>query len=157
MLHHAGAFILFACVHKVVEFKLCLNSNRFVLLGNRKEIEMEKRTQTQNKPAHPFPTALFLSHALGPAPSRPAPRSAQPFLARGPASTHGPAHPRARPEPKPARPPRLPASGPRSSVARSLAQCASPPPSLPGRTHGSGSSPSPRHPLAQPARATNWP
>ena len=56
----------------------------------------------------PNPPAQSLP-ALGPAPSRPAPRSAQPFLARGPASTHGPAHPRARPEPKPACPPRLPA------------------------------------------------
>ena len=63
---HAGAFILFACVHK------SLNSNRFVLLGNR--IEIERRTQPKTPATGP---AL---HSAGPAPSPhgPAGSSAQP-------------------------------------------------------------------------------
>ena len=84
---HAGAFILFACVHKVVEFKLCLNSNRFVLLGNR--IEIERRTQPKTPATGP---AL---HSAGPAPSPhgPAGSSAQPStsLPLGPRRSPGPA------------------------------------------------------------------
>jgi len=80
LLHHAGAFILFACVHKVVEFKLCLNSNRFVLLGNR--IEIERRTQPKTPATGP---AL---HSAGPAPypHGPAGSSAQPSTTQRPAS-----------------------------------------------------------------------
>ena len=63
----------------------------------------------------PNPPAQSLP-ALGPAPSRPAPRSAQPFLARGPASALGPAHPRARPaRPGDQRPGRVAPSPPAST------------------------------------------
>ena len=122
MLHHAGVFILFACVHKVVEFKLCLNSNRFVLLGNR--IEIERRTQPKTPSTGP---AL---HSAGPAPSPhgPAGSSAQPSTSlplglpvpsAPPAQLHAtePAsQPRApRPLAQRARPLSPPAAGPRSS------------------------------------------
>jgi len=119
---HAGAFILFACVHKVVEFKLCLNSNRFVLLGNR--IEIERRTQPKTPATGP---AL---HSAGPAPypHGPAGSSAQPSTSlplglpvpsAPPAQLHAtePAsQPRApRPLAQRARPLSPPAAGPRSS------------------------------------------
>ena len=119
---HAGVFILFACVHKVVEFKLCLNSNRFVLLGNR--IEIERRTQPKTPATGP---AL---HSAGPAPSPhgPAGSSAQPSTSlplglpvpsAPPAQLHAtePAsQPRApRPLAQRARPLSPPAAGPRSS------------------------------------------
>jgi len=76
LLHHAGVFILFACVHKAVEFKLCLNSNSFVLLGNRIEIGRKTnptgpKTKTQPNsnptrrpvlfPAQPHPALPLLS------------------------------------------------------------------------------------------------
>ena len=68
MLHHAGAFILFACVHKVVEFKLCLNSNRFVLLGNI--IEIGRKTSPTATQTQPKPPSQAQSSTLfrGPAP-----------------------------------------------------------------------------------------
>ena len=72
LLHHAGVFILFACVHKAVEFKLCLNSNSFVLLGNR--IEIGRKTNPTGPKIKPSPTA---TQPAGPFFSRPSltPRS----------------------------------------------------------------------------------
>ena len=68
LLHHAAAFILFACVHKVVEFKLCLNSNRFVLLGNRIEIGRKTSpTATQCPAQHPIQSGPFNPAQAGPA------------------------------------------------------------------------------------------
>ena len=58
LLHHAEAFIS-ACVSKVVEFELCLNSNRFCLV-----LEKEKEIENPNpKQLNPGP-ALFSSPLL---------------------------------------------------------------------------------------------
>ena len=139
LLHHAGVFILFACVHKAVEFKLCLNSNSFVLLGNRIEIGRKtnptgpkiKPSPTATQPAGPFlsrpsltPRSLSLPHRASFSrvawPALPRAATLAPALFPAP---HGP-HPRpssrrpapAAPAPPHARRPLAALSGPHASV-----------------------------------------
>ena len=61
---HTGAFILIACVHKVIEFKFCLNSNSFVLFElvcfSKKEKERKIRAKERNPTQIPQ-AGLFLS------------------------------------------------------------------------------------------------
>ena len=166
----------FTCLSVVgLDSNLSLNSNSLSEVCKRKEegnspIANPAQTREQPNPQTLLPAqtvspgklhaqAQSLPATSFPQPSGPASEVQQPSAParpeaqhRGPFSLHASAS-------KPPRP-----SGARTARSRTPlvsrpqpSQCASPPPSLPGRTHGSGSSPSPRHPLAQPARATNWP
>ena len=102
--------------------------------------------------ARSAPRALAPSHCAPPHVRVHQPVTRAPTDTAGPLvsqpSAHAPACARSRP----------PASGPRSSVARSPARARRLPPSLPGRTHGSGSSPSPgRAPLFRAHRFSSLP
>ena len=149
---------IFACVHKVVEFKLCLNSNSFALLGNRIEIGRKTnptgpkiKTQPNSNPTR-RPILFPLPHpALGPAVPLPRPK-----ISASPAAQHRPALSRVtRVFPSPTSRARKPAAQPAS------ASPASPLQPLTALTHRSGASssflscsaqhPHPRSP-AQPPR-----